>query len=241
MLPSLAQLPIAPRSTETASDLRVSLLALARAKRPRAEREEVEATWKTAVKRLSNHIRAATTRPCDLPLLLMYTAKYDATECVADSRRAMAHFAADVYVHLRTTNGCDLSTIGLDLTEENLEITSWTAETQVRKGYNAILRAVAVLLARLAGRELFSFPTNPVSAYALTTTYACTVALAGGERRELAEPLGRQEARELVGLKSDGTKLARNVKSVMIPPTDENFDRALAVFDRQVRCANLRQ
>ena len=125
------------------------------------------ATRKQIVKLVSKHFRSATKYRCDPQLIVVLTSAYGGVECVNGKRENFFPFVSDEYVVLRTVTGCDLSIVGLTTMEYDIEITSDTVPSQQRKGYNTVLRAVAVIVAFMEGKALRSEVSNAWSAYTL--------------------------------------------------------------------------
>jgi len=185
------------------------------------------ATPKGVVKVLSSHVRNATTGRCTAPLLLTIDNVSDAYEC--ETRTQHPLFVSDMYVRLRTVEGCDLSVVGLghEEGEEEYVLTSDTVPTQQRKGYNALLRAVAVMVAHVLRVPLRSDVANAWSAYSLLKDYQTTGVRRDGTRETL-DRLSREEAAARKSL----------YRTLYVRPTVANLDFATRLFaDATVRCA----
>ena len=129
---------------------------------------------------------------------------------------------------LRTVTGCDLSLVGLSTTDEDIEITSDTAPSQQRKGYNTLLRAVAVMISFVEGKAIRSEVSNAWSAYTLLKSYQTSVLTKDGQTIHNSAPLTKEDA---MGAKT-------SCKQVFLRPTVVNLDIATRLFiDTVVKCA----
>lgn len=187
-------------------------------------------TRKQVVKLVSNHIRNATTRRCDPALLLVLHSSYGAVECLHGRTTPFdpPPFLNDEYVVLRTTTGCDLSLVGLSTTDADIEITSDTASSQQRKGYNTLLRAVAVMISFVEGKAIRSDVSNAWSAYTLLKDYQTSVITKDGRTIHYPAPLTKEAA----------TDAKASCKQVFLRPTVVNLDIATRLFVKAiVKCA----
>tara|TARA_B100001109_G_scaffold196044_1_gene162625 strand:+ start:468 stop:1430 length:963 start_codon:yes stop_codon:yes gene_type:complete len=160
-------------------------------------------------------------------------------ECVGNTRKPFIAFQEkDYYLVLTFEAACTLSVVGIKREDavhgaepmfENdyLEIFSNTADSQTCKGYNTILRAVAVMIACMQGMVLYSFNVNEqnLSSYTLMRSYEFLQC----NEREPRGPLTQQDA---------CAASKRNVDDVGVTPTQENFRRAQEIMTtRAVECA----
>lgn len=198
-----------------------------------------ECTTDAQVVRLLSPLVRQATECCAIPLELVIDSEYRsfATECVGDRRRQHNIYLGETYVRLQTVDGCELSVVNLDLDDDTLEIISETVPSQQRKGYNALLRSVAVLVAHVQRATLVSNVENPLSAYTLLKTYQCTVVWRKHDNTDkglqlFACPLSAEEARAAA---------ARSIQ-VRVHPTMFNLDVALRQFEEAViLCADEEQ
>ena len=124
---------------------------------------------------------------------------------------------------------CVLSILEIVLNEnkDRIEISSNTAKSQLQKGYNGLMRAVAVMIACACDIPVHSSTINYVSAYALMKTYQTKVEQ-GGSILTFQDRLG------------DGAKdFMHIVRAVIVLPTAKNFDYAVSVFKAKLQCAGI--
>lgn len=186
-------------------------------------------TRKQVVKLVSKHVRSATLGRCDPPLLLTLHSSYGATECANGQTRTFdpPPFLNDEYISLRTSTGCDLSLVGLSTTDADIEITSDTAPSQQRKGYNTLLRAVAVMVSFVEGKAIRSEVSNGWSAYTLLKFYQTSVVTKDGRTTHYSAPLTNKEAMDA----------KTSCKQVFLRPTVVNLDIATRLFaETVVKC-----
>ena len=160
-------------------------------------------------------------------------------ECVGDTRKQFVHFEEkDYYLVLTFGEACTLSTLGIKresavegaepmFEKDYLEIFSNTVDSQTCKGYNTILRAVAVMIACIECMVLYSYNVNELnlSSYTLMRSYEF---LANDERMPRG-PLSQHEA---------CAESKREKDDVGVIPSPENFKRAQeVVMTRVVACA----
>jgi hypothetical protein len=188
------------------------------------------------VKRISQHIRKATINRCDPALLLILKQSYGSQECVKNRIGSITHrfrhftpILNDEYIVLRTVTGCDLSLTGLSTGDSvYIEITSDTVPSQQKKGYNTILRAVAVMLAFVEGKPIKADIANSLSAYTLLKDYQASVLTKDDRLVDYRNALSKDEARRVKG----------ECKQVFIRPTVYNLENATRIFwGAVVKCA----
>lgn len=181
------------------------------------------------VRILSKDVRDRT-KDCVTPLLFMRNKTYGSTVCFQGERFESTTFLSDEYIRLRTIDGCDLSIIGISEDRSNIEITSDTVKSQQRKGYNTIMRAVAVIISFVRGKDLRSEITNKWSAYSLLKDYQVTVVWKGGKEENMLKPMSCEDAKQLMN----------NCKRIFIRPTVENLNNATRILTRSsLKCADL--
>lgn len=171
------------------------------------------------------HTRCKRCRP---PLTLRVGTDDRATECLpGGERKEYILFISSLYICLSTTTGCDLSCIGLDVSNEYIEITSDTVPSQRKKGYNTLMRSVAVVVSCFLGKPLVSEVSNEVSAYAMLKLFATTVVWKSSKvpdhwphSQDFTEPVSDDLASSLKG------KCAK----IVVNPTRANLQRAIALF-----------
>lgn len=176
---------------------------------------------KDVVKAVSKLLRAASVH-CNVAILAATTKEYGAEECVDGRRKDYLPLLNDEYVVLRTVDGCDLSIIGLSTDADDIEITSDTVTSQQKKGYNTILRAVAVMIAKVEDKPLRSEISNAWSAYTLMKMFQTTLIRANGGTTKFNTPLSREESLE--------AKKGVNGGRILIPPTLLNLKLATRAF-----------
>jgi hypothetical protein len=190
---------------------------------------------KHVLRTVSKLLRAASSE-CDTVILVTINKRYGAIECVGGRRKEYVPLLNDEYVVLRTADGCDLSLIGLSSKGgENIEITSDTVVSQQKKGYNGILRAVAVMIAFVERKPLRSEISNTLSAYTLMKMFQTTLIRANGETTIFASPLSAEDSSEAMRDSRGGRVLVR--------PTVVNLDLATSAFVDamyKLRCATHR-
>ena len=197
------------------------------------------------VRVLSDHVRRRTTGRC-IPAMLITLQKRMRDPHLRDcgslyswsgNTSAVASPHADEWersdlhgspqhVILRTTTGCDLSGIGLRTEGNYIEISSNTVDSQKRKGYNSIMRAIAVMIAGVEDKWVRSQTANHLSAYTLIKTYQNRYALDPSITGDLNdqprdddpvhEPLTTEQAKEVM----------YDITYGDVPPTEENMDMA---------------
>lgn len=148
--------------------------------------------------------------------LRMDMEKYNsrAVECVDGTRREVDVLLADRYVRLSTTGKCNLSLLGIERDDDDLIVTTTTLPSQQRKGYNALMRAVAVMIAWCTHTQLVSDIANRISAYTLLKTYQCTVVWKSDDSRHLfLKPLTKEDAWDT----------SKRVAVVIVRPTNANM------------------
>lgn len=184
---------------------------------------------KKVVKLASKHLRTKTTHVCNTPLILtLGIAYYDAVECVDGERRQFTPIVSDEYVVLRTNTdpGCDLSILGLS-TDANIVMTSNTVDSQQKKGYNTLLRAVGVMIAYVEHKKMHSEVSNAWSAYTLIKEYQTSVVFKDGTRKNYHKPLEKKTALEI----------KKDCRHVYLRPTQDNMIIATRLFARaDVKC-----
>lgn len=183
------------------------------------------------VRAVSKLLRTASA-DCDTAILCTTTKQYGATECVGGRRKNHVPLLNDEYVILRTTNGCDLSLVGLSTDEDDIEITSDTVKSQQKKGYNGILRSIAVMIAYVEGKPLRSEISNAWSAYTLMKMFQTTLVRANGDTTSFDSPLSQEDSSE--------TKKEASGGKILIRPTVVNLNLATRAFGdalETLRCA----
>lgn len=183
-------------------------------------------TRKDVVRVLSKVLRAFSAH-CEVSILATKTSAYGMTECVGSKRSEALQLLNDEYVVMRTTEGCDLSLIGLSCGEDTIEITSNTVDSQQKKGYNSLLRAAAVMIAYVEKKPLRSEIANAWSAYALLKSFQVTFIRPDGNKIVYSAPLTKEEAME--------AKRDSNKGKIFVRPTIVNLDLATELFTRGVQ------
>ena len=163
-------------------------------------------------------------------------------ECDGDGNRKMFYaFPPKDYTLVLTYNrkACTLSALSIKqakagadgrepmFKKDYLEIYSNTADSQTCKGYNTLLRAVAVMIACMQKKVLYSYNVNEqnISSYTLMRSYQFLY----GDESEPRGPLPQPEA---------CAQSKRGIDDVGVTPTVENFRRAQRVMTaRAVECA----
>ena len=183
-------------------------------------------TRKEVVKLTSKHLRRET-KECGVPLILAVKSSYGAVECIDGQTRHFDPFLNDEYIILRTVTGCDMSLVGLSTTDTDIEVTSDTVPSQGRKGYNTLLRAVAMMCAFVEGKAIRSEVSNAWSAYTLLKTYQTSAILKDGSVIHYTSPLTKEEA----------LTMKVKCKQVFMRPTIINMEIATRIFlDTAVKC-----
>ena len=185
---------------------------------------------KQVVRQVSKLLRSAS-QGCEVAMLISLSDKYLRTQCVDGTTKDFIPFVNDAYVALLTVDGCDLSIVGLSTQEKAIEITSDTVESQQKKGYNTILRSVAVMVAFVEGKSLLSEIENAWSAYTLMKMFQTTLVRKDGETVVFDDRLSVEEAMHMKG----------GAKRILVRPTVKNMEYSSRVFVDcldNLRCAN---
>jgi hypothetical protein len=157
---------------------------------------------------------------------------YGGTTCINGNREAIEPYISDKYVRLRNIDRCDISIIGIAESAEYIEITSDTVPCEQRKGYNTLMRAVAVIVAFVCGKPILSVIDNKWSAYSLLKDYQTTIVWKGGGEVILSGPLSREDAKNAM----------KDCKLVFIRPTIINLNFATRIFARaSIQCGSMTQ
>ena len=171
------------------------------------------------VKRVSKLLRTAS-EGCEMAMVLTVSNAYLRTECVDGETTEFLPFLNDEYVVLRTVDGCDLSLVGLSTGDDTIVITSDTVESQQKKGYNTMLRAVAVMIAFVEDKPLRSDIDNAWSAYTLMKMFQTTLVQRDGTTTVFDDRLSADDAMQW----------KRGAKQVLVRPTIKNVNYATRVF-----------
>tara|TARA_B100001109_G_scaffold66317_2_gene54087 strand:- start:5125 stop:5964 length:840 start_codon:yes stop_codon:yes gene_type:complete len=131
------------------------------------------------------HVLKPASRDCKDPLKLRYNSSPSRKNLIAcpsgesgENGGEFSRYHAEAEIELFTESGGVLSVIGISpvaFDDEVLEIFSATPDSQKRKGYNTLLRAVAVIVACVEGKSVFSNVCNWVSAYILLRNFSAMV------------------------------------------------------------------
>ena len=215
-------------------------------------RSDVEEFMQSEDKDLSGLLRIISSRltdmttalKCKSPLVLIHIKYMDIKDGLRDCApknleefKSYTPYLSEDYIVLRTGTGCDLSAIGMDFgNADYIEISSDTAPRQREKGYNTLMRAIAVIIAFFYEKPLMSFVANPLSAYALLTKYETKV-LEWTRPRENSPRRVRPETYDAPLSRDDAMKVKDQVATLSIPPSDRNFKTACSVIESGVQCA----
>ena len=197
---------------------------------------------KSLVELISSHLRDATVS-CRPPLTVTLVEYPDAEkayssgfiECKDGGEiERFVPWRADDYLVLRTEDECDLSVMGLSYWyAQTIEMLSNTPPGQRQKGYNSLMRAIAVLIACTEEESIVSIISNEVSAYALLTRYETVVEWNTSRTRSgtttYSYPMSKANARMIMN----------DVATITIKPSDSNFEHAARIIMQgDVLCAN---
>lgn len=189
---------------------------------------DTKTTAKGAVRVLSKLVRARSRDKCVTPMVLVLDDVFWGTECIGRERRRLAPLTpletepdvVESFLRLRTTDGCDLSTIVLIESCSDIEISSSTTPAQRKLGYNKLMRAAAILCACVVDKPIRSEISNPWSAYSLMKDYVVSVTWKDGTTTAFSKPLCIEEAKAAKGL----------CKTVHVRPIKQNVNLASSVF-----------
>ena len=190
---------------------------------------------------IRDHLKAKTST-CSSVLILIwvdenvasFVSTGDLTDCtdgdIDGNKVNFKPLIENSYLLLKTASGCDLSVMGMSRSSKYIEISSTTAPSQYKKGYNSLMRAIAVFIAYKERLSIVSEVSNPVSAYALLTRYETVVEWKTRKNTTTyTYALSKEQAR----------KIMKDVSRITIHPSDSNFERAARVIvQSDVLCAN---
>jgi hypothetical protein len=189
---------------------------------------------KNVINLMSDYVRSSTERRCNTALIVSYLKKYkDVKHCeppdfTGRTSTPFSHYVADSYMVLQTVSSCALSVMGLITGGNDIEILADTVSSQEKKGYFKIMIAAAAILAFSERKRIFATIANPVSAYAITKDYACTVYKFDGSEVTYDVPLSKEAAKENM----------RDIGSISVPFNDANLYRCTRIFtESTIRCA----
>tara|TARA_Y100000389_G_C17357126_1_gene461729 strand:+ start:47 stop:919 length:873 start_codon:yes stop_codon:yes gene_type:complete len=198
---------------------------------------------------IERHVLEPASSDCRGPLKLRYDdSPYDSPsrknliacpsgESGENGGEVINRYPAEAEIQLYTEPGGVLSVIGISQSQfdaQHLEIFSETPDSQRNKGYNKLLRAVAVIVACVEEQSVQSAVCNWVSAYILLRNFAAQVVYKKSFFRATAgvktfdQPLTPDEA----------TRAAKAAHFVKVFGSDDNFLRAQRLLiEAAVLCA----
>jgi hypothetical protein len=138
---------------------------------------------KNTIQMLSNLLKSITETSSQETLQLIINEDNDGVECVVyadgtQKRLKTMVFLADYHIRLQTLHGCDYAVVGMSTMENiphGVELITETLRSQRRKGYNKLMRAIAIVVGFVDEKILYSNTENPISAMIQLKSYICDI------------------------------------------------------------------